>query len=60
MQLHYFTFLKNFELNLDTILTDNPFANVVFCDFNFKSNLWCKSYKISYEGSEIDDINFSI
>ena len=56
MQLHYFTFLKNFELNLDTILANNPFAAVVFCDFNFKWNLWCKSYKISYEGSEIDDI----
>ena len=56
MQLHYFTFLKNFELNLDTILANDPFSTVVFCDFNFKSNLWCKSCKTSYEGSEIDDI----
>ena len=56
MQLHYFTFLKNFELDLDTILANHPFWTAVFCDFNFKLNLWCKSYKISYEGSEIDDI----
>ena len=54
MQLHYFTFLKNSELNLDTILANNPFSTVVYCDFNFKSNLWCKSYKIWYKGSDID------
>ena len=56
MQLYYFTFLKNLELNLDTIVADNPFSTVVFCDFNFKSNLLCKSYKISHKGSEINDI----
>ena len=55
MQLYYFTFPKNLELNLDTIVANNPFSTV-FCDFNFKSKLSCKSYKISHNGLEIDDI----
>ena len=50
------TFLKNFELNLDTILTNNTFLTVVLSDFNVKSNLWCKSDNISYEGSNIEGI----
>ena len=37
------TFLKNVELNLDTILANNPFLTVVLGDFNVKLNLWCKS-----------------
>ena len=37
------TFLKNFELNLDTILANK----IVLGDFNVKSNLWCKSVKTS-------------
>ena len=45
-------FLKNFELNLDIILAKHPFLTVVFCDFNFKSNLYCKSQKTS----GIDDL----
>ena len=47
------TFQKNSELNLDTILANNPFLIVVLVDFNVKSNLWCKSDKISHEGSKI-------
>ena len=39
------TFLKNFELNLDTILANNPFLTLVLEDFNVKSNLWCKVTK---------------
>ena len=50
-------FLKNFELNLDTILTNNPFLTVVLGDFNVKSNLWSKSDKTSYEGSKIEGIS---
>ena len=55
---HFETFLKNFKLNLDTILANNPFLTVVFGEFNFKSNLWCKSDKTSYEGSKIKGITF--
>ena len=50
------TFLKNFKLNLDTILAKNPFLTVVLGDFNVKSNLWCKSDKTLYEGSKIEGI----
>ena len=52
------TFLKNFELNLDTTLANNPFLTVALGDSNVKSNLWCKSNKTSYEGSKIEG-NFS-
>ena len=30
------TFLKNFELNIDTILPNNPFLTIVLGDFNVK------------------------
>ena len=50
------TFLKNFELNLDTILANDPFLTVVLGDLNVKSNLWCKSDKTSYEGSKTEGI----
>ena len=33
-QDHFETFLKNLELNLDTILANNPFLTVVLDDFN--------------------------
>ena len=39
------TFLKNFELNLNKILANNSFLNVVLGGFSVKSNLWCKSDK---------------
>ena len=50
------TFLKIFEINLDTILASNTFLIVFLGEFNVKSNLWCKSGKTSYEGSKIDSI----
>ena len=50
------TFLKNFELNFDITLANNPFLTVVLGDFNVKSNLQCKSDETSYEGSKIDGI----
>ena len=52
VNLNFETFLKNFSLNLDTILANNSFWTVVLSDFNIKSNLWCKSEK-TYEGSKI-------
>ena len=50
------TFLKNFGLNLNTILANNLFLTVVLGDFNVKSNLWCKGDKTSYEGSKSEGI----
>ena len=55
-QYDFETFLTNFELNLDTILANNPFLTVALGDFNVKSNLWWKSDKTSYEGSNIEGI----
>ena len=49
------TFLKNFELNFDLILADNPFLTVVLDDFNVISNLWCKSDK-THQTSKIEGI----
>ena len=49
-------FLKNFDLNLYTILANNPFLTFVLGDFNVKSNLWCNSDKTSYKGSKIEGI----
>ena len=49
-------FLKNFELNLDTILATNTFLTVVLGDVNVKSNIWCKSDKTSYEGSKTEGV----
>ena len=48
-------FLKNFDLNLYTILANNPFLTFVLGDFNVKSNLWCNSDK-TYKGSKIEGI----
>ena len=48
------TFLKNFELNLNAILANNPFFAVTLCNFNVKPSLQCKSGKTSYERSEIE------
>ena len=50
------TLLKNFELTLDKIDANNPFAAVVLGDFNAKSNNWCKADITSLEGSKIDTI----
>ena len=48
--------MKNFELNLDTIIANNPFLTVVLGEFNVKSNLWCKNNKTSYKSSKIEGI----
>ena len=50
------TFLKNFALNLDIILANNPYLTVVLSDFNVKSNLLRKSDTRSYEGSKIEGV----
>ena len=55
-QNEFETFVKNLELNLDTISANNPFLTVFLGNFNAKSNLWCKNDKMIYEGSKIDGI----
>ena len=34
------SFINNFELNLDSVMVNNPFLTVVLCDFNEKTSLW--------------------
>ena len=50
------TFLKNFELILDTIINKNPFLIVALGDFNAKITNWYKNDINSYEGLKIDII----
>ena len=42
------TFLKNLELNLDTILTNNPSLNVVLDSFNVKSTHHTRNFLLAY------------
>ena len=55
-QYDFETFLKNSELNLNTILANKHFLTIVLGDFNVKLNLWCKSDKRSHEVSKIESI----
>ena len=48
------SFANNVELNIDAATANNPFLTVVLGDLNFRSNLWFKADKTSYEGSKID------
>ena len=47
------SFIKNFELNLDSIMTNNPFLTVILSDFNAKLSLWYNNDITTYEGSKI-------
>ena len=52
------SFVNNFELNLDSVMVNNPFLAVVFGDFHAKTSLWYNNDIIAYEGSKIDDVTF--
>ena len=45
------TFLKKFELILDSIYENNPSMTVVLGNFNARSNKWCKADITFLEGS---------
>ena len=51
-------FLKNFELNLDTILTNHPFLTAVFVILILSLTFSLKFKKTSYEESGIVDLTF--
>ena len=48
------SFINNFELNLDSIMVNNPFQTVTLGDFNAKSSPWYNKDISTYEGSKID------
>ena len=50
------SFINNIELNLDSIMTNNPFATVILGDFNAKLSLWYNNDVTKYEGSKIDGV----
>ena len=50
------SFINNFELNLDSVMVNNPFLTVVLGDFNAKTSLWYNNDITTYEGSEIDGV----
>ena len=47
-------FMKNFELNLETVINKNPFMLTVLGDFNAKSSNWYRDDITTLEGNEID------
>ena len=50
------TFLSNFEFLLDYIANRKPFASIIICDFNARSNNWCSSDKTTYEGKKLESL----
>ena len=50
------SFINNFELNLDPVMTNNPFLTVILGDFNAKSSLWYNNDITTYEGSKTDGV----
>ena len=48
------SFINNFELNLDSVMVNNPFLTVVLGDFNATSSLWYNRDITTYEVSKID------
>ena len=50
------SFINNSELNLDSIMTNNPFLTVILGDFNAKSSLRYNNDITTYEGSKIDGV----
>ena len=47
-------FINNLELNLDSVMANNPFLTVVLGDWNAKLSLWYNNDITTYEASKID------
>ena len=50
------SFINNLDLNLDSVMVNNPFLTVIFGDFNAKLSLWYNNNITTYEGSKIDGV----
>ena len=50
------SFIKNFELNLDWVMVNNPFLTVVLVDFNAEMSLLYNNEISKYERSKIDGV----
>ena len=51
------SFKGNLELNLESTVQNNPFLVVLLCEFNAKSNNWCKNDITTTEGTAIENIS---
>ena len=49
-------FIKNLEMNLETLAQRNPFLMVVIGDFNAKSKHWCSQDSTNFEGITIKNV----
>ena len=49
-------FISNLELNLDSVIENNPLLTVVLGDFNGKLSLWYNDGITTYEDSTIDGV----
>ena len=50
------SFISNLELNLDSVIENNPLLTVVLGDFNGKLSLWYNDGITTYEDSTIDGV----
>ena len=50
------SFINNFELNLDSVMVNNPLLTVVLGGFNAKTSLWYNNDITTYEDSKIDGL----
>ena len=55
--LDYFeSFINNLELNLNSVMVNNPFLTGILGSFNVKSSLSYSNDITTYESSKIDDV----
>ena len=55
-QCEFEKFSEKLELNLDSLVQNNPFLLVLIGDFNMKSKNWYKNDKCSFEGNIIKNV----
>ena len=56
MQDEFEKFSEKLELNLDSLVQNNPLLVVLIGDFNAKSKNWYKNDKGSFEGTIIKNV----
>ena len=49
------SFINNIDVNLDSVMVNNPFLTVILGDFNVKLSLWYNKDITTYESPKADD-----
>ena len=52
------SFINNLELNLNSVMVNNPFLTGILGSFNVKSSLSYNNDITTYESSKIDDVTY--